>query len=467
MEKAKLFINGEPNSVANTFAVVNPASAEIFAEAPACDESHVNRAIEGAAAAFYAWRKDITQRRNVLNKMAELIRDNSEVIALLLTQEQGKPLKQARSEVMTSVMQIQWAASTEIPQEVLQDNHQGLIKLIRKPYGVVVAIVPWNYPVSIAMGKVATALIAGNTVVLKPSPYTPMATLKIAEVTRGIFPAGVFNTLSGSDSLGAQLTQHALVRKIDFTGSVNTGKKVAAVAASDLKRVTLELGGNDPAIILPDANPKKIAKALFWGAFSNSGQVCVAIKRVYVHESIHESLLQELAALANVTPVGNGLDDNTRLGPINNRAQFERVSSLVSAAKQQGARVVAGGSALNQGYCFQPTILSDLRDDEAVVTQEQFGPVLPVLSYCDLDDAINRANASHFGLGSSVWSDNAEQATVIAEQLEAGTTWVNQHLVLSPIAPFGGSKCSGLGAINGKWGLEGATQMQVINVAGD
>lgn len=464
MIHAKLFINGEPCPVAEYFPVINPATAEVFAMAPRCEGPQLDRALTAAAQAFKSWQHDIQQRRQALGKMAEIIRDNSETLAVLLTQEQGKPLKQARSEVISAVLQIQMAASMALPQEILQDNAQHLIKLLRKPYGVVAAIVPWNFPVSIAMGKVATALIAGNTVLLKPSPYTPLATLKIAELSQGVFPPGVFNILSGLDELGAQLTQHPLVRKIDFTGSVNTGKKIAAVAAPDLKRLTLELGGNDPAIVLPDADPANIAKAVFWGAFTNSGQVCVAIKRLYVHESLAEALLHELAELARSTPVGNGLDEQVRLGPINNHAQFKRIRTLIEAAKQRGARVVAGGEALPQGYCLQPTILSELRDDEAVVVQEQFGPVLPVLTYREVDDAIARANNSHYGLGASLWSGNVETATILAEQLEAGTTWVNQHLALSPLAPFGGCKWSGLGAINGKWGMEGATQMQVINV---
>lgn len=464
MIHASVFINGEICKVTDYFPVINPATAEVFAMAPRCESAQLESAVTAAAQAFKGWQQDSQQRRLALTKMAEIIRDNSETLALLLTQEQGKPLKQARSEVISAVLQIQMATSLALPQEILQDTDQHFIKLIRKPYGVVAAIVPWNFPVSIAMGKVATALLAGNTVVLKPSPYTPLTTLKIAELTRAVFPAGVFNTLSGLDELGAQLTQHPLVSKIDFTGSVTTGKKIAAAAAPDLKRITLELGGNDPAIVLPDAEPADIAKAVFWGAFTNSGQVCVAIKRLYVHEARAEALLQELAELARSTPVGNGLDEQVRLGPINNETQFERVRHLIETAKQHGARVVAGGEALSQGYCFQPTILSNLSDDEAVVVQEQFGPVLPVLTYREVDDAIARANNSHYGLGASLWSANVEEATALAEQLEAGTTWVNQHLALTPLAPFGGCKWSGLGVINGKWGLEGAMQMQVINV---
>lgn len=464
MTNGSMLINGELCHGDESFSVVNPATGEVFAHAPECSQEQLEKAIEGAAGAFYTWRQDIELRRNALKRVAELIQSNCDEIAHLLTLEQGKPLNKAKSEVMTSSLQIQFAAATQIPVDVLQDTDQALIKVIHKPYGVVAAITPWNFPINIAMGKVATALIAGNTVILKPSPYTPLSTLKIAEVIKEALPAGVLNIVSGSDPLGTSLTAHPLIRKIDFTGSVGTGKRVAAAAAPDLKRFTLELGGNDPAIVLPDANPKKIAKAIFWGAFTNSGQVCIAAKRLYVHESIKEALTTELAALAEQTKVGNGLDENTRLGPINNQAQFERVTTLVEEAKGAGARVVTGGDALGEGYCFQNTILTDLDDNARIVQEEQFGPVLPILAYQDINDVISRANNTHFGLGSSIWTEDLPQAEALAERIEAGTTWVNQHLALSPLAPFGGTKWSGIGYIGGKWGIEGATELQVINI---
>ncbi|MBL4606925.1 MAG: aldehyde dehydrogenase family protein [Pseudomonadales bacterium] len=459
-----MLINGELCNGEDSFPVVNPATAEVFAHAPECSQKQLESAIEGAAGAFYTWKQGIELRRNALKSMAEKIQANSDEIALLLTQEQGKPLDKAKSEVMTASLQIQFAAAAQIPVEVLQDTDQALIKLIHKPYGVVAAITPWNFPISIAFGKVATALIAGNTVILKPSPYTPLSTLKIAEVIKDALPRGVLNIISGSDPLGAKLTEHPLIRKIDFTGSVGTGKRVAAAAAPDLKRFTLELGGNDPAIVLADANPKRIAKALFWGAFSNSGQVCIAVKRVYVHESIKESLTQELAKLAEEATVGNGLDAGVRLGPINNKAQFERVTSLVEDAKSAGARIVTGGQASGEGFCFQNTILTNVDDNARIVKEEQFGPVLPILGFEDINDVVSRANSTHFGLGSSIWTEDLQQAEELAEHIEAGTTWVNQHLALSPLAPFGGTKWSGIGYIGGKWGIEGATELQVINI---
>ena len=465
MSISRILINGELLSCSDSFSVINPARGEVFAQAPECDAQMLDAAVSGAHQAFSFWRQDISKRREALMAMAAKIQQHSAEIAHLLTLEQGKPLKQANSEVLASVIQIQMAANAEIPIEVLQDNDQALVKVIRKPYGVVAAITPWNYPVSIAMGKIATALVVGNTVVLKPSPFTPLSTLKIAELIKDDFPAGVLNIICGSDPLGASLTAHPAIRKIDFTGSVATGKKVAAAAAPDLKRITLELGGNDPAIVLADSDPEKIAKQLFWGAFTNSGQVCAAIKRIYVHESIKSDLEKALVSLAEKTRVGNGLDAETRLGPVNNKAQFERVKELVNDVRETGGTVLTGGDVVSeQGYCYQNTIVTDVADTDRIVVEEQFGPVVPILAYSDLDDAIARANNSHFGLDASIWSDNVDKAAEVAVEMQTGTAWVNQHLALTPLAPFGGSKCSGIGSINGKWGLEGATELQVINI---
>jgi len=281
-----------------------------------------------------------------------------------------------------------------------------------------------------------------------------------------VLPSGVLNVVSGGDALGAWMTSHPAVRKISFTGSVATGKLVAAAAAPDLKRVTLELGGNDPAIVLPDVDVARTAKRLFWGAFENCGQVCSAIKRVYVPESLYESMVAQLADMARGVKVGNGLDEDSQLGPINNRPQFERVQELVEDARQAGARLVTGGQCLGEGgYFYAPTIVADLQDGVRLVDEEQFGPVLPVVPYTELDDAIERANATHFGLSGSVWSSDTARAEEVARRLECGTAWVNQHLNVLPHAPFGGAKWSGIGVENGPWGLLGFTEIQTVNVA--
>ena len=329
------------------------------------------------------------------------------------------------------------------------------------------AITPWNYPILIAVTKLAPALLAGNTVVLKPSPFTPLTTLALGALLREVLPPGVLNVVSGGDELGRSISEHPAVKKISFTGSVATGKKVLASAAADLKRVTLELGGNDPAIVLDDVDPQRIAKPLFWGAFTNSGQVCTAIKRVYVHERIFSAVVQAVGDLARSVRVGPGLEPGVELGPINNAPQHRRVAELVEGAKSRGATVQAGGGPRSgAGYFFEPTIVTDVTDDMGLVAEEQFGPALPFLPFSQLDDALERANATHFGLSASVWTSDAARGAEIARELDCGTAWVNQHIALTHLAPFGGSKWSGIGYENGQWGLDDFCQLQVINSVG-
>jgi acyl-CoA reductase-like NAD-dependent aldehyde dehydrogenase len=384
----------------------------------------------------------------------------------VLTQEQGKPLAKGIGEIHGAAFWFDYTASLEIPVEVLQDDASKRVEVRRRPLGVVGAITPWNFPALLATWKIAPALLAGNTVVIKPSPFTPLSTLAIGEAIRDVLPPGVVNVISGGDQLGAWVSTHPAVRKVSFTGSVETGKKVAAAAAPDLKRVTLELGGNDPAIVLPDVDPKQIAERLFWGAFENSGQVCSAVKRVYVHEEKQKALLTELAQLAKSVKMGPGLEEGTQLGPINNKPQYERVIGLVEDALKHGAKALAGGAAAQRdGYFFQPTILTDVSEGMRIVDEEQFGPALPVLTYRDVEDAIERANATMFGLSGSVWSSDPKKAADVASRLECGTAWVNQHLDILPTAPFGGAKWSGIGVENGRWGLLGFSETQVIDIA--
>jgi acyl-CoA reductase-like NAD-dependent aldehyde dehydrogenase len=361
-------------------------------------------------------------------------------------------------------MGLTGAAALEFRREVLQDDAAARVEVVRRPLGVVAAITAWNYPVALASVKIGPALLAGNTVVLKPSPYTPLSTLLMGEVIREAFPPGVVNIVSGGDGLGAWMTSHPLARKISFTGSVATGKKVAIAAAPDLKRVTLELGGNDAAILLDDFDPATMTEKLFWGAFINSGQVCAAIKRVYVPEALYDDVVEGLAAHARSIKVGEGTEEGVKLGPINNAPQFERVKELVADALSHGATAVTGGHAMDRpGYFFEPTILTGLSDGTRIVDEEQFGPALPVVPYRDLGDAIDRANATHFGLSGSVWGADADRAAAVAAQLECGTAWVNTHLALSPEQPFGGFKWSGIGVENGPWGLAEFSEFQVVH----
>ena len=459
-------IDGAPAAAETTFGVINPATGDVFDQAPECTRQQLDTAMQAAATAFRTWRLDETARRNLLGACADAITAHADELARMLTQEQGKPLAKAAGEIAGAAKWFSYTARLEIPVEVALDNDRVRVEVRRRPYGVVAAITPWNYPVSLAVWKIAPALLAGNTMVLKPSPFTPLATLRLGEILRDVLPTGVLNVVSGGDALGAWMTSHPAVRKISFTGSVAAGKLVAAAAAPDLKRVTLELGGNDAAIVLPDVDVARTAKRLFWGAFENCGQVCSAIKRVYVPESLYEPMVTHLAEMARGVKVGNGLDEDSQLGPINNLPQFDRVQELVEDARQSGARLVTGGERVGDcGYFFAPTIVADLADGSRLVDEEQFGPVLPVVPYTEVDDAIERANATHFGLSGSVWSRDTAKAEAVARQLDCGTAWVNQHLNILPHAPFGGAKWSGIGVENGPWGLLGFTEIQTVNVA--
>lgn len=459
-------IDGAGASATAQFDVINPATGETFDAAPECSREQLDAAMAAATGAFAAWRRDEPARRRALVTCADAITRHADELAQILTREQGKPLAKSAGELAGAAKWFSYTAGLEIPVEVALDNARVRVEVRRRPLGVVAAITPWNYPVSLAVWKIAPALLAGNTMVLKPSPFTPMATLRMGEILQDVLPAGVLNVVSGGDELGAWMTTHPAVRKISFTGSVATGKLVAAAAAPDLKRVTLELGGNDPAIVLSDVDVKRVAKRIFWGAFENCGQVCSAIKRVYVPEALYGPMLTELGELARGVRVGDGLDADSQLGPVNNLPQFERVQELVEDAKRAGAKVVAGGERLgDRGYFFAPTIVGELQDGVRLVDEEQFGPVLPVVAYTNLDDAVERANATHFGLSGSVWSADTARAEAVAERLDCGTAWVNQHLNVLPHAPFGGAKWSGIGVENGPWGLLGFTEIQTINVA--
>ncbi len=459
-------IGGQPAASSQTIDVINPATGENFNSAPDCSPEQLDEAMLAAERAFTEWRKSLERRREVLRACAEAISVHAEQLSNLLTLEQGKPLASSRIEIRGSSKWLDYTSKLEFPVEIALDNDRVRIEVHRKPCGVVAAITPWNYPVSLAVWKIAPALLAGNTMVLKPSPFTPLSTLLLGEILRKVVPAGVLNIVSGGDALGAKMTVHPLVRKISFTGSVSTGKLVARAAADDLKRVTLELGGNDPAIILPDVDPAAIAKRIFWGAFENAGQVCSAIKRVYVPTEKYEEFLEQISSIAKKVQVGNGLDESTKMGPINNKPQFERVTELVEDARDHGARIVTGGNPVGQsGYLYQPTVVGDILDGTRLVDEEQFGPVLPIVPYENIEDVIICANKTHFGLGGSVWSNDTDLAVEIAGRLECGTAWINQHLNILPHAPFGGAKWSGIGVENGPWGLLGFTEIQTVNIA--
>jgi acyl-CoA reductase-like NAD-dependent aldehyde dehydrogenase len=465
MPDLTITIDGRSVSGVAAFGVINPASGKIFASAPDCTHEELDAAMESSARAFTTWRSDEAKRREALRACAEVLQARVSELAPILTREQGKPLAKATEEIVGAAVWFAQTASLELPVEVLTESGDSRIEVRRRPLGVVAAITPWNYPLLLAAWKIAPALLAGNTVVIKPSPFTPLSTLKLGALLREVLPPGVVNVVSGGDSLGAWMTGHPIPRKISFTGSVETGKTVAASAAPDLKRLTLELGGNDPAIVLPDVDPKEVANDLFWGAFANSGQICSAIKRLYVHESRCGALVSELAELARAVKMDDGFEPGVQLGPLNNLPQFERVIRLVEDAKGAGAEIAAGGKPRSgEGFFYEPTIVVGIGEGTRLVDEEQFGPALPVIPYREVDEALARANDTHFGLSGSVWSGDVDRATEVAAQLECGTAWVNQHLAVLPFTPFGGTKWSGIGVENGPWGLLGFTEIQTLNV---
>ncbi|HEY8544497.1 MAG TPA: aldehyde dehydrogenase family protein [Acidimicrobiales bacterium] len=455
-------IGGEQVTSPDRFGVVNPATGAVHAEAPSCTREQLDQAFAAAAAAQRSWAKDEDARRQALTDAAKAVFAAANDLAPILTREQGKPLQRATEEALGTGVWLKYFAELEVPREVIQDDDVAYAEVVRRPCGVVAAITPWNFPLALASWKIGPALRAGNTIVLKPSPFTPLATLKLAEILDSVLPPGVVNVVSGGDELGKWMTSHPVPRKISFTGSVATGKAVAAAAAPDLKRTTLELGGNDPAIVLDDADPARVAKGIFRGAFANSGQVCSAVKRVYVPESLHDDVVDALAEHARAAKVGDGMDPETELGPVNNAPQFERVKGLVAEALDAGGVAVAGGQPLDRpGYFFAPTVVTGVAEGTRLVDEEQFGPAVPVLTYRDVDEVVERANATTFGLSGSVWSSDADRAAEVAGRLECGTAWVNTHLALSPQQPFGGCKWSGVGVENGPWGLAAFSEIQV------
>ena len=462
----KLLINGEMVDGDLSMDVLNPATEEKIADCPRASESQLNAAVAAAKAAFPVWSKtSVDERKALVLKIADVIEANATELVQLLTKEQGKPLEDATVEVYGMAAFCRYFTSLDLHVEVLEESDARRVEVHRNPLGVIGAIVPWNFPLLLMAFKLPPALIAGNTLVIKPAPTTPLSTLRLAQLISDIVPAGVINFITDANDLGAPLTAHPDVRKISFTGSTETGAKVMAGAAGLLKRITLELGGNDAGIVLDDVNPKEAAQKLFDSAFQNSGQVCIAMKRLYVHENIYDEVCDELATIANDTIIGDGSEQGTKLGPLNNKMQYEKVKALIEDAKQEG-NVIAGGEFPDKpGYFIRPTIVRDIKEGSRLVDEEQFGPVLPVMSFSDESDAVARANSSPWGLGGSVWSANPERAYALAEQMDAGTVWINKHAELDPTIPFGGAKMSGLGNELGQEGLLEFTQQKIINMA--
>ncbi len=471
MPDYKMIIDGQQVGSSESFPVLNPATEEVIAQCPKASLAQLNEAVVAARRAFPSWSMTAdSERARLIHAVADALEANAEELSQLLTHEQGKPLGGFADlgsgfEMGGAVAWCHYTAELKLPVDIIQDNEEARVEVHRRPLGVIGSITPWNFPLMIAIWHIIPALRSGDTVVLKPSEYTPLTTLRAAEIINEILPPGVLNVLAGDGGLGAAMSSHPGINKIVFTGSTPTGKKIMQSAAGNLKRLTLELGGNDAAIVLADTDIASAAPKIFATAMINNGQTCAALKRLYAHEDIYEDLCQALAGMAQSVTTGNGTGD-VDFGPVQNKAQFDKVCALSADAKASGARFLSGGEAMDgPGYFFPVTIVADIADDTRLVQEEPFGPILPVLKFTDVEDALRRANDSSNGLGGSVWSSDIERATELAARLECGTAWVNNHAMLQPDAPFGGVKESGIGVEFGHYGLEEYTSIQTLQIS--
>lgn len=449
-------------------ASVDAATREEIAWLRPASLDDVDGILDTASAAKAAWAGlDPSQRNQLLIDIADDIDAHAEALARLLSRESGKPLNgpNARFEVGACSLWLRATAELELlPEQVFQDGEREAY-LHYEPLGVVSVIGPWNWPMMIAIWQIAPALKMGNTVVVKPSTNTPLSVAALIGLLNRHLPTGVLSCVIGGREVGGRLVSDRRVAKVMFTGSTPTGQKIVEQSADNLARLTLELGGNDPAIVLPDVDPAAIAEDLFWGAFVNTGQTCAAIKRLYVHADVHDEVVERLAALARTMPMGNGLDEQNVLGPLQNQQQFDIVKELVDDAIAAGGEVVAGGQAATDlgPLFFQPTLITGLNDGVRLVDEEQFGPALPIIRYTDVDQAVASANGLNQGLAASIWSADVDWAKQTASRIEAGTVWINQHAQPNPLVPFGGVKGSGYGVEFGLEGLKAVSRPQIVS----
>ena len=464
-----LTIGGKATTAPRTFDVLNPADESIVAKCPEATTELVDLAVKAAREALPKWSATPdSERAAKLMAIADLIEKHHQELSELITREQGKSQSGpgANFEVGGAVAWTRVTASLTLPEEVIQDDKNGRIVMHRKPVGVVGSITPWNWPLMIATWHLMPAIRVGCTVVIKPSPFTPLSTLRMVELMNQVLPPGVVNAVAGGADVGNHMANHPGIDKLVFTGSIATGKKVMAGASHTLKRVTLELGGNDAGVILPGTNIEPLMDKLFWGCFINAGQTCAALKRLYVHEDQYEEVVSKFAEYVRKIPVGDGLDPKNLIGPISNQhavRQSDRYRRRSARARRTYRHRRKQPDA--PGFFYPLTLIADATDDMRIVKEEQFGPAIPIIKYKTVEEAITRANSLDVGLGGSVWGDDAEAASKYASRLECGTAWVNQHGALHPMAPFGGVKCSGIGVEFNVDGLKEYTTVQVVNMA--
>lgn len=467
MTELRLIVGGTPLAGSGLFEVIDPATGAAFATCPSADADGLDLAVGAARDAFPAWAATpVEKRAAMILEIADAIEARKDEFASLLSREQGKPRHGgAIGEVGGAIAWTRATASLRPAVDVLKDQDGVRVEVHRKPLGVVASITPWNFPVMIAVWHIMPALLAGDTVVIKPSSDTPLTTLLLVQIANTILPPGVLNSVAGEDGLGRAIASHPDIDKIVFTGSTPTGRSIMGNAAANLKRLTLELGGNDAAIILPDVDVDAIAPKIFAKSFGNSGQICAALKRLYVHEDIHDALAGKLAELARTAKVGPGSNRGTQFGPLQNAAQRDFIAELADDARKRGARFLCGGSVPEgDGYFYPLTVLTNAANGMRVVDEEQFGPILPIVKYSDIEQALTWANDGENGLGGSVWSRNVDKAAALAARLETGTAWVNDHSTISPDVPFGGAKQSGMGVQFGTYGLDEYMQLQTLRI---
>jgi acyl-CoA reductase-like NAD-dependent aldehyde dehydrogenase len=457
-------IDGQRVSPGGKLDVADPATGKKIATVPDIDRAGLDTAVASARAAFPAWSAiPYAERQAMVVEFVDRIRLHRDELLALLTAEHGRPLAAGAWELeMLTDHFVPTFLQLELKEEESDSKDLGHVIKRYVPLGTVCAISPWNVPILLSYVKVFGALLTGNTVVLKPSPYTPLTVLRIADLGRDVFPPGAFNVVTGGDDLGPWMTSHPGFDKVTFTGSTVTGKRVMESAAPTLKRLTLELGGNDPAIVLPDADLAQVVPALFWSMFALNGHACISVKRLFVPEQIYPQFTKAFAAYAATVKTGDGFAADSALGPIQNKPQFDRIKATWEEIRQSGAKVLYQGQAPNQGFFFPVTILDNPPDEASFVAKEVFGPIRSILKYRDVDQAIRRANDTTYGLGASVWGKDPEQLRAVARRLDAGTVWINQHLNLNGEFPFSGHKQSGFGAEFGIEGMRSYCNVQVI-----
>ena len=466
-----MLVNGDPvEGTGDVVEVVNPATEEVIGSILSASSEQVAAATAAAKAAFKSWKKTpAPERGEMMKALGAWINEHADDLAVTLTHEGGKPLVENKDEMGWSAACLDFYAEIGRLERgrIVPSGEEGQLNLVfKEPFGVVAAIVPWNYPLLLLMWKLAPALAAGNTVVIKPSPYTPMSTLALCEPLAEIFPPGVVNVVTGEADVGRALVDSRDVSLVAFTGSVETGKQVMHAAADQLKKVHLELGGKDAFIVCDDVPLDIAAKGAVWAAYLNTGQVCTSAERFYVHQNVYDDFVDLVVDETKKLVIGDPMEDATDVGPLVRGVQRDKVEAQLAAAKSAGARVLAGGDRgdFDRGYFLTPAVVVDVTDDMDLFSKETFGPVAPIAKVSSLDEAIERTNDSEYGLGANVYTQRLDYMMKAMEDIDAGTVWFNDPLTDNEAAPFGGMKSSGNGRELGPEGLEDFRQAKHVHI---